>query len=392
MKYGVKRYLLLSILCLFLINLTGCWDNKDIIELGIVSAVGIDKTSDDQVEVTIQIMKISAIKAKAQGSSEETFWTFSKKGNTVFEAIRSILTTIDHKPFYNFNELVVIGEDLAKDGVMDVLDFFERDHENRVQSFVLIAKGISAKEVLSAKTDLASVPALHLVETIKSSKASTRIIEMELFDLLKGFSCPGKNPVAGVIEKLNSEDDELKIINLSVEGGAVFIKDKLQGWIESKDLVGYLIIINEFKNGIINIPNPHEENKFVTIELKKVNSKMDIKFVNNKPIIFLDVKAEGNIGEQQGPGDLTTKEMVKKLDEGLEKKIEEEVTKVFKLAQEEYKNDFLGFGNIIYKKNLRYWKKVKDNWDSEFSNIPVDIKIKAKVLQPGQVKKALEPK
>lgn len=391
MKYSVKRYLFLSILCMILFSLTGCWDNRDITKLNIVSAVGIDKTSDNQIEVTIQIIKISTVKAKAQGSSDETFWTYSKKGTTVFETLRNILTTIDRRPFFSFNELIVIGEDLAKDGVMNVLDYFERDHESRRRSYILIAKGISAKEVLNAKTDIASVPALHLVDIIKTSSASTRIIEIELFDLLKSFSSPGKNTVAGVIEKLNSEDDELKIKNLSIEGGAVFIKDKLQGWIETKDLVGYLIITNEFKNGIINTPNPYDEKKLVAIEVKKVNSKMDVKFNDGKPIIILEVKATGNIGEQQGPGDLTTKEMVKKLDKELEKKIEEQITKVFKLAQE-YKNDFFGFGDIIHRKNLRYWKKVKDNWDNEFSDIPVEIKIKAKVTQPGQVKKALEPK
>ncbi|QVK18388.1 Ger(x)C family spore germination protein [Mycoplasmatota bacterium] len=392
MKHCIKRYLLLPIFCMILICLTGCWDNRDITELSVVSAVGIDKTDDDQIEVTIQIIKIGTVKAKEQGSSDEAYWSISKTGNTIFEALRNILTTVDRKPFYTYNELIVIGEDIAKEGIMEVLDFFERDHENRRQALVLIAKGLSAKEVLNAKTELSTIPSLHLLEVIRNSQASTKIIEVELFDLLRDVCHPGKNAVVGIIEKIDNEKEELKIKNLRVAGGAVFTKDKLQAWLKPKDTIGYLIITNELKNGIINIPDPTDENKLVSVELKRVKNKIEVKFKDNKPTFLLEIKAAGNIGEQQSTSDLTTKEMVKKLDKEIEKLIEDELKKIIKLAQEELENDIFGLGAIVHMKNLNYWKKVENDWDSVFSETQIEIKVDAKLKAPGTVKKALEPK
>jgi hypothetical protein len=31
------------------------------------------------------------------------------------------------------------------------------------------------------------------------------------------------------------------------------------------------------------------------------------------------------------------------------------------------------------------WEKIKDDWNSEFVNLPVNITVKVKTIQPGQI-------
>lgn len=387
----VKKAIILSLLCLILPISTGCWDNRDITELSIISAVGIDKTNDNQIELTVQIVKPDAIEAQGQGSTDNAFWTFSSTGETIFEAVRNMLSTVNLKVLYSYNRLMVIGEDIAKEGTMDVLDFFERDHETNRRAFVLIAKGISAKEVLNAKSDLESIPAFHIVSIIENTAALPQIIEIELIDLLKEMGSPGKNSVVGVIQPINNKKGELKVKDLKVEGGAVFKKDQLQGWLSSDETTGYLYIINEVKNGIINIPNPLNPDKKVAIEVISKGSKIDVQLKDAQPILLIEIKMEGNIGGQQGSGDLTTDNMVEQLEIEIEKVLKEEAVTIVGLAQE-CKNDIFGFGEVVHRKHLSFWNTVKEDWDSEFAKASVEIKVEVAIDKSGLIKEPVEPK
>lgn len=388
----VKKAIILCLLCLILTNSTGCWDNRDITDVSIISAVGIDKTSDNEIEFSVQIIKPDTISAQAQGSSDDATWTFSSTGETVFEAGRNILSTINLKVLQSYTDLIIIGEDIAKEGIMDVLDFFKRDHETNRRGYVLIAKGITAKEVINAKSELESIPAFHIASSIKNTKALPTRKEIVLIDLLIEMSSPGINPVIGVIQTIDGKKGEMKVKDLKVEGGAVFKKDKQVGWLNPIETRGYLLVIDEFKNGIINIPNPQDTSKRVSIEIKKAKSEIDVQLDDGQPVLLIDLKIESNIGEQQGSGDLTMDDMIKEIEKEIVNSIEAEIRNTVKLAQREFKSDIFGFGTVMHRKYLDFWNTVKDDWDGEFAKAAVEIKVEATVRQSGLIKEPVEPK
>lgn len=388
----VKKVIILFLLCLVLTNSTGCWDNRDITDVSIISAVGIDRTSDNKIEYTVQIVKPDTISAQAQGSSDDATWTFSSTGETVLEAVRNTLSTVNLKVLNSFSDLIVIGEDIAKEGIVDVLDFFKRDHETNRKGYVLIAKGITAKEVINAKSELESIPAYHIASSIENTKALPILKEIIVIDLLIEMGSPGINPVIGVIQAIDGKKGEMKVKDLKVEGGAVFKKDKLVGWLNPIETRGYLFVVDEFKNGIINIPNPQDTSKRVSIEIKKAKSEIDVQLDGGQPVLLIDLKIESNIGEQQGSGDLTTDDMVKEIEKEIVNSIEAEIRNTVQLAQREFKSDIFGFGTVMHRKYLDFWNTVKDNWDSEFAKASVEIKVEATVRQSGLIKEPVEPK
>lgn len=399
MKYYYKKIIIFSVFYLILIYLTGCWNSIDIVDLNIVSAIGIDKTSDNKIEFTVQIIKPDTISAQEQGSSEDATWTFSSTGETIGEAARNLLTIVDGIPLYSHAEILVISEDIAKEGIMDVLDIFERNYGTRRRTNVLISRGISAKEIVNAKSELESIPSLHIVNVIKNTRFLPYIIEIEIFEILQKLSAPGVNPVIGVIEKRDSKaneekskEDELQVKDLKVEGGAVFKKDKLIGWLDSIQTRGYQFVVDKVLSGIIIIPNPHDTDKSVDILLKKVNSKIDVQFNDGQPVLHIEIKIEANIGSQQGPGDLTTNSMVKKVEKAVDDVVEEEIRNIINLAQVKFKSDIFGFGEVMHRKHLSYWNKVKGDWDSEFVKLPVNINVEVMIGKSGLTKEPVEPK
>ncbi len=390
-----KKMILLMVTCFFVINLTACWDNRDLTEMGIATAVGFDQTEGGDIEVTVQLVKPGVIKAKAQGSPEESFWGVSATGQTVFSALRNLVTTVNREIFLAHIELMVIGEELARDGIIDVIDFFEREHESNRRASVIIARGIKAREILAAKSELENIPAIHITSTLENNTAVAKMVNIQFIDLIKCLNAPGYSPAIGVIQHRKREDnpaEKLKIKDLEVEGAAVFKKDQLIGWLDPIETRGLIFARDQVQTGIINTDNPLERGKKVSCEVVRSNGTIDVELKQGKPLLIIEVKAEGRLGEQQGKGDLTTPEMIKRLEKDISKVIEKNVLTTVELLQHKYKSDIFGFSTIVHRKYLDYWNQVEDQWDQIFSQADVKVKASWKIRSSAIIKQPSQAK
>ena len=66
--------------------------------------------------------------------------------------------------------MLVIGEDLAKEGIGESLDLLSRDWELRSDFYVVIAKDMTAEEILNVTTTIESIPANKMFNTLKTSE------------------------------------------------------------------------------------------------------------------------------------------------------------------------------------------------------------------------------
>ena len=163
-----KSKMMLLFLVLTSLLLSGCWSKRELNELGIVVALGIDKVDDDY-EVSIQVVDPSEISSKQPSSGRSPVVTYHAKGKSVFEAIRRMTTLTPRKPYFSHLQIVVIGEELAKEGLNEPLDFIARDHEFRNDFDVIVSHEATAKEVLNVLTPIEKMPANKLLNSIKVS-------------------------------------------------------------------------------------------------------------------------------------------------------------------------------------------------------------------------------
>lgn len=380
------------LLCFAILCLSGCWDNRDIANLNHVAAVGIDKTEEGRFELTVQIIKTSVISAREQGSTEDATFTISRKGDTVFEAIRNLLSVVGKRPLYSHTQLLVLGESVAEDGLAEVLDFFERDHETRRRAYVLIAKDLTAGDVLRAKCSLESIPAEHIVETIETVTGLPEKVKLELVELIQLISSKGQNPLVGVIYPINQKKDDLYVHDLDITGGAGFRGDRFAGWLDARQTRGYLYVVNKVESGLLVVEDPLNPEKKVSIEIKNSKSDLSIEFREDVPVLKVATKITGNIAEVQGTGDLTEPQKALELENAFAQRVHQEISQAIEAAQKDLGSDIFGFGEVMHRKHLEYWKTVKDNWDSAFAEMPVEVKVDAAIEKPGLINEAVQPK
>jgi spore germination protein KC len=380
----VTKNLRLLIFCLIPIILTGCWNNRSLTDLGIVVGVGLEKFSDDEIEITIQLLIPSRMESRKQGSMQKTTNSISAVGKTVFEANRNLLTKVNKTLFYGHIQLVVIGEKLAESGIEDVLDFFQRIHEIDKRELILVSKGISPKELFDVEAVQSDISSIEIIDTVKNTFRLGSIRKQNLYDVILKTAA-GENPVVGMVEVFERKGS-FKMTDLIFNGAAVFKRDKLIGWLNPKETYGYLIIDNKFENPILTISNPISPKKNVTIEITDASTEKSVYLKDEKPVLRLKVKLEGKMVEQHGKGDLTSTENIKALETEVSEQLKKIIHTVIKTGQNNFQTDIFGFDDIVHKKHLIYWREVKNNWDDVFSKSLVEIEVKYKNKDMGFIK------
>ncbi len=381
------KKIMLSALCVSLmLNFTGCWNNRDLSEIAISSALGIDRTDDGKALVSVQILKPSSAKAGGKetgGGDGKGFVVVSNTADSVFGALRGMLSKVDNKIFYSSSQVIIIGENAAKAGIKDYLDFTLRDHETQFKLLVAVSKGVTAKEILEQEYDLSKVPGAYVRDTLDNSESRGFSKKMMLIEVARDLVNEGKELCIGTIKKEGKTTE--------TEGMAVFQKDKLVGWLDSFETRGYMFITGRVQSTIIEVEGLGDLNKQVAIEIQKSSSKVTLEWADDgKPIYTVKIQAQGNIGEQH----VQTKkepEFIKSVTESCTQKIRKEAKLTIKKCQEEYMSDIFGFGALLFDKNPSYWKSVSNQWNQEvFPKIETRIEVDLKIVRSGLVNKPIE--
>ncbi|ETT86714.1 Ger(x)C family spore germination protein [Viridibacillus sp. FSL R5-0477] len=380
-----KCMFVLLILSLFL---TGCWDRRELNELGITLAIGIDKV-EDEYQVTAQVVVPSEISAKTStGRSPVTL--FQANGETVYEALRKITKNSPRKIYPGHLRTLVLGEDLAEEGIAESLDFLSRDWELRSDFFVVIAKDMTAGEVLNVTTTIENIPANHMFNTLKTSEAFWAATNGFLLDeLIANLTIDGKEAVlTGILvtgEKMGSSKQNVESITPSAQIKydelAVFKKDKLVGWLTERQSRGYNGIVNEVQKTVTAISCP-EKGK-ATLEIIQFDSKIKGKINKGKPEVDVNIKVKGNVGEVECQINLNDQETIVRLEKNTENKLEEIYNMTIETVQKQFKSDIFGFGEAIHRSNPKEWKKIKKQWDEEFPEMTANVKVDVKIVHTG---------
>ncbi|MGA4515731.1 spore gernimation protein GerC [Solibacillus silvestris] len=387
----MKKYMFILIILNFI--LTGCWDKRELNELAITLALGIDKVEgEDEYEVTAQVVVPSAVSMK-DGTGGATVTLFTENGETVYEALRRMTKVSPRKIYPGHLQMLIIGEELAKEGIGESLDLLARDWELRPDFYVVVAKDVTAREILNVTTDLESIPASKMFAGLKvSEKAWAGTYGVTLDELIVDLISEGKEAVLTGIQlagnkQIGSTQQNIESISkpaqIKYDNLAVFKEDRLMGWLTEQDSRGYSGITNSVKSTVTSISCPNEGKS--TIEVTNFHSKVEGNIVHGKPEVNIHTKAEGKVGEVRCKIDLKNPEAIQELEKIYEKEATRIINETIDVLQQEYQSDIFGFGEAIHRSNPQEWDQIKENWDEEFSDLTVNVKVDMKIRLTGTV-------
>lgn len=337
-----KLVILIFIITIYPTTLCGCWNYREIDTLAIVAGIAIDKDLvTNQYKITTEI-----ITPQTQGSSSSiSSELYSCEGNSIFSAVRAIIEKTGLRLYWSDAKVMVISESIAREGVIPVIDWFDRDAEPRFDMWMLIAKGTSAAEILKTKVKINEVVSFHLDDIMKSGTELSKFTDSRLFSIIDEISSEKKSSSVATVK---NEPSDSKIAP-RLSGSAILKANKLVGYLDGDETLYMLMIKNRTKEGLITLKNVSGSDTSITLEIFNNRTKLTPLYKNGTVSIIIDIYPVVGIAEVEGTKDFMKEENLKILQGEAEKKIQAQVQYLITKLQKEYNSDILGFGETFEK-------------------------------------------
>lgn len=387
----MKKVIVLLIIVSF--TFMGCWDSVETEELGLVKVIGLGKGKNDDVRVIIQEIpheKRTTSNQGASGGGKNSFHLYSSTGTTISEAIQSMSASEHHKLYFAHTKVVVLDEALVSSkGIKPVIDFFERNPELRLSTWILIAPMKQFDEILTKNVGIGLDTGGILDETIHNKKEKSFLAISNLGSFIELFNKSGSEAyAAGVNTTAKDSLNETIKSNQKfyVRDTAVFKDDKMIGWLTEKEYKGFSWVNGYSKGAIINIPFGDE---VISLRIVRVKSKLEPIIDDGKMKININVKILSNIEESQANYNFMNEDIIKKAEELQNQKIKSEIIAALEKSRR-LGSDVFGIGNYFNMKYPGFWKKVESNWNSYYPEVNVNINVDSTIKNIGNIYKFLK--
>lgn len=390
-----KSTILIILLTFLPFTLSGCWSSKQITDIALISAIGIDLNDEGKYVGTYQFYNPQNITSSLQGGGDQTspISTYSAVGSTLLEIEGVMTKKIPRELYYAHANLLVIGEKLAREeGLTKILDALDRGTQFRSSSKIIIARETTANDILSILTSIDQIPSEKIIKTLTNSQNFLgESIDIDLSQAIDSLITVGKEPfitgfqVDGKSKEGKMQDSiqqtEPKAV-LKANGIAVFKEGKLVDWLDGNDAKGALWVLNKITNTGIDSSWKNIKNAF-TFQVTDSKTKIDVTDNNGKPYITIKVRVTGDIDELRTPIAITDSSTLNKMELQISKAIENNIKSSITKAQQA-KADVLGIGAEIHRKNPILWKEVSNNWEDKFfTKFQFNIKVETLIHNTG---------
>ncbi|MDR4887847.1 Ger(x)C family spore germination protein [Fredinandcohnia sp. QZ13] len=378
-----KAITLILLLCMNSIFLTGCWDRTEVNDLALILAAGVDKGENNNIELSAQIYIPQGSQGGQQsgmssGSSSNQSFVRSAEGETIADAMARLQEELTRQVFWGQNEVLIIGEQLAKAGISNEIDFWLRHSEPRIRADVFVSKG-RAKTVLGAIPELERDAAKQLRKIVKTH-VGVKVTVKDLSQMLSGESAPAVLPWVEELPPslMDSKKKEIPIIN----GVAIFKEGKMVGRLDDKVTRGILWPRNEIKSGVITIAFD-DENGHISLHLLRSHTELTPSIKDGKWSMHINTNVDLEVIQNTTKVNLFNPKVIKKAEQKVKDEIEQRERLAFSEVQKKLNADIFGFADEFQRKYPQIWKKEKDEWNEIFPEVAVSFETKVKIERTG---------
>ncbi|PWA06282.1 hypothetical protein DCC39_17595 [Pueribacillus theae] len=369
------------ILCSLLL-LTGCWNNQEIDNVALVHGVGLDK-SDGQLNISVEIIKPTSQQEGGQGASQGggQHIVLEKNAGTLLEGARGLIRYAKRRLEFGHTRVWLIGERLAKEDFVHVLDSVRRDQMLRLNSYLFITNE-NPSDILNTPTLYENLTATELVSALEQTQFAAEYSPIKLREFYKLIEGTIPNAYIPMISIKKEAEQTIT----SIDGTAVIKNNQMVGQLNVKETVGLNWLLNHAEGGSIAVSL--DENEKVSFEITKAKTETKPHLNGKKLNVDIQTKIEGTLADN-----MTAKKVNEHFFKDIEKKIsrhvENEMRSTLKKLQEELKTDITEIGLETYRTDPKQFQNIRSEWSDIFANAEISINVDANFTHEGLVKESV---
>lgn len=385
----MKRVFIL-ILPLFL--LTGCYNYQEMNKLGIITATEINKVNDNY-EIVAQIVNPKN-QSDASSTNQPAFITYSDSGRTIHEAYRKLISKSSRKIYGTHMQILIIKDSLAMEDMSDILDFYFRNIEIRKEFYVLIDTTSSDNDnkLLEVLTPLTNLSSQNILNTLESDNKYTSVSNLVSFNNLMDIYLDDHKElvlptiyVKGEADLGDSEENIQKSnsnADLSLGNLAIFKNHKMLGILSKSESITVNLLKSESKEILFTFNCSDDKYASSKVVIDKVNIDID----TSNFMVNIDIKGDANLTEYTCSDNLDDNNSINKLNNILNDSFMSSIRNDIYTINTKYNSDVYGFRDMIYKKDYKYYNKVKDDYYNKvFNNLKYNITSSINLTNKGNL-------
>ncbi|MFC4620547.1 Ger(x)C family spore germination protein [Camelliibacillus cellulosilyticus] len=373
-------------LCFCLLVLSGCWDRREINDMALVLAVGLDYKSANRINLSVEFAipeSMGGGQMETSGNNGPSTMVEQSQGQTISDAIARLQEKVSRQIFWGHNHIIIIGEKMAKHGIQHTVDFFSRHPDSRLHAFVYASKG-NAADLLTITPALEQNPANFIRELTKLKLGVTVTIK----DLLEELGGDTKSIAIPRIEQSTASDDQNKTV-LRENGSAILNHGKMVGYIDDKATRGVLILRNEIEKSTITFHPPGTDHS-ISFNQIRTHTTLIPEWSDGEFRMKVNVEAYEDVVENDTPLNLMDIRTTKMLEDQLSQVVKSRIDQACRDVQRGMKTDVFGFGEAFHRAYPKQWTKVKSHWNEVFSKTPVSVHAHVKIRRSGMTSNSPE--
>lgn len=381
-----------------------CWDRREIDELALVSTVAVDRERDKTI-VTAEFFRPAAL-SQQTGSGAGVTATGRQShlatgsGPTIFRAIEDMGVKLPRELRWAHANNILVGEEMARRGLRELLDFWDRDPEARRSTHILLTSG-PAKEVMrraqsafeldlgreiagleqaAPQTGYGFIPTVHsvIVDLTGESKATFLPILV-----LTPSNTPPPAAASGNEGKEGAPKPAQPPVVLTVRlyGTGLFLKDRLVAKLNPRETRGLIWVLGDVREAVLTVTLPPGRQD-IDIEVTRVRPRVQVKLGPRGPRGLVRIWGEGNLAAEKGEANLVSWRQMASLEAKAAAVIKSEITAALKEAKVAG-TDVFGFAGALHRSYPHQWHKLKARWPEEFKRLPVEVYVSFKLRRTG---------
>ena len=369
----LAKFLAVVLALLPAVLFSGCWDYREVENLSIVGGIGVDKGQNGyRYHLTFECMKMTG-DLKSGGVQPLIIET---DGNTIFDAVRSALNESDRKLYFSHMKLLILSSDIAKEGILPVLDWFNRDAEPRISLQILISREKTAGEILKLKPEDNQLTSFQMSQALlEATSYSAAVNQVRLFEVYNVLNSQDGTSLTLPGIETKTEGD---VSAPQLAGNAVFSGDRLIGWLDKQSSKYLMFVLGKVHGGLL-LTGVHPNDSSVTLEI--LTCKTSVKpVIQGKTITMkIDVNMNAAYAEQNTRKNFLDIYPLKTFETSASQTLKNGIENVIELAQQQYSADIFGFGSKVYQNDPKVWNGLRTDWNKTFPSVKYEVTAKVAI-------------
>jgi spore germination protein KC len=411
-----RKIIILLLLVIISMNLSSCYDSREIDDLAYVVGLGIDKGKSNILRLTLQIVvpsKSSSGEGEGgDGGGENTVITVVEVP-TIYAGFNMLNAHVSKELNFSHVQIAVFSEELAREGIGKYIHALSRGREFRGRMTIAVTSDCTAEEYLeNIKPVLEPNPIRYYELHLRSHEYTGYSADTTLIKFYSQIECSCRQAYSVLVGVNKYEDiDQIDNQNSTYQGKnrelpyegdyyagdapradpikaealglAIFDGDKMIGKLDGEETMYRQMLYGDFKRAYMLIPDPLSEDDFILLDVKKSrNTKRNTTLEEESPKIHAEVWLEADILSIQSGEPYEEAEELAFLEKTAEDFLKKNMMRMLKKTQE-LNCDVCGFGRSLKAKYLTWQEWQEVNWLDRYKDAEIELEVDLKVRRPG---------